>query len=90
MATAAAKKSSAKAAPKKAVGNPAGRISEMFGGKKIKKLTNPSPFRKGSLIEHAYTKVMKDGMVYEEYLAKGGRRIDLADAVKQGHVKMTK
>ena len=75
--------------PKKGKVAPIGRRSEMFGGKKIKKLAEENPFKPGSLIAKAY-KLMRDGMTYEEYLAAGGRRIDLADAVKQGKVKLVK
>lgn len=62
-----------------------GRTSSMYGGKKLRKLAKTNPFKEGSLIAAAYDK-MRTGMTYEKYLEAGGRRIDLSDAIKQGHV----
>lgn len=75
------------AAPAGEAKTPRGRASGMFGGKKIKKIAAKNPFKEGSLIAKAYD-IMRNGMTYEKYIEAGGRRIDLADAIKQGHVEV--
>jgi hypothetical protein len=85
------KKSGKKAAKvtKKAVkkqGAGTGRKSK-YAGKKITKLTKENPRRPGSAGHKSFA-LISNGMTYEQYIAKGGRRTDLEWDVKHKHVKV--
>jgi hypothetical protein len=81
------KSSVAKAARKNrgAAGGP-GRVSA-YSGKRIVRLVKENPRRKGT---HGYKSwnLLKKGMTYEQYLAAGGRRVDLAWDLAKKNVKL--
>lgn len=84
---AATKKKTAKKS-KAQNGNGGGRPSA-FSGKKIVKLVKENPRREGSVGFKSFSKI-KSGMTYEQYLAAGGRRQDLAFDLAQGYIKLKK
>lgn len=61
-----------------------GRPSE-FAGKVITRLVKENPRREGTFGYKSFA-LIKDGMTYEDYLAKGGRREDLAWDVERKYV----
>lgn len=63
-----------------------GRTSA-FSGKRIKKLVKDNPRRKGTAGFKSFG-LITSGMSYEDYLAKGGRRQDLAWDVDHKYVKV--
>lgn len=76
-----ARKSSKKVAARR------GRAST-FSGKRITKLTKENPRRKGTIGFKSFN-LIKSGMTYEQYLAAGGRRQDLAWDVDHKYVKVS-
>jgi hypothetical protein len=82
-----AKKSPAKkAAPKKESTGQRGRVCA-HAGKKLFKVAKENPRRQGTLGYNSF-KVIKDGMTYEQYIAKGGRLVDLNWDIEKGYVKV--
>jgi len=71
---------------KKAASKPVGRKSA-FSGKKIFKLAKENPRRNGSIGFKSFA-LIKNGMSYEQYIAAGGRRQDLAFDLEAKHVKL--
>lgn len=65
-----------------------GRTS-MYSGKRIIKLRKDNPRREDT---HGYNSwnLLKKGMTYEQYIAAGGRRVDLAWDIEKGNVKLAK
>jgi hypothetical protein len=90
--TGAAKKGSARKTTTSAAKTPrkraegAGRTSA-FSGKRITRQTKDNPRREGTFGFKSFA-LIKDGMTYEDYIAKGGRRKDLDWDVKHGFVKV--
>ena len=66
----------------------AGRAS-VYTGKVITKLVDENPRREGTA-GHTSFGVIKNGMTYEQYIAKGGRRKDLAWDEAHKYVKVSK
>ena len=58
-----------------------------FSGKRITRLVKENPRRKGSAGFKSFS-IIKSGMSYEQFLAAGGRRQDLAYDVAHKHVKV--
>jgi hypothetical protein len=86
----AAKKGAVKQSKKQArstEGGP-GRVSA-FAGKTIVRLVKENPRREDT---HGYNSwnLLKKGMTYEQYIAAGGRRVDLAWDIMKGNVKLVK
>lgn len=65
-----------------------GRVSQ-FAGKTIVRLVKGNPRREDT---HGYNSwnLLKKGMTYEQYIAAGGRRVDLAWDLMKGNVKLVK
>lgn len=63
-----------------------GRTSQ-FAGKVIKMIVTENPRREGTFGYKSW-EVMRDGMTFEDYIAAGGRRKDLAWDISYGRVKM--
>lgn len=59
-----------------------------FSSKKITKLVKDNPRRKGTWGWKSFN-LIKSGMTYEQYLAAGGRRNDLAWDVRHKNVKVS-
>jgi len=85
--TAAKKAPATKTARKTAASNGAGRTSA-FSGKTITKLVDENPRREGTFGYKSFA-LIKNGMTYEDYIAKGGRRQDLAWDVDRKFVKVS-
>lgn len=66
---------------------PRGRKSS-FSGKVIRKLVKDNPRRKGTAGFKSFT-LIRPGMTYEQYLAAGGRRQDLAWDITHKYVKVS-
>lgn len=71
----AAKKATKKATKKTANGARRGRISK-FSGKTLTKLIDKNPRREGTA-GHKSWSVIRNGMLYDDYIKAGGRRQDL-------------
>lgn len=89
---AAAKKSARKSAAKKSTttakkAGGAGRTSA-FSGKTITKLVDKNPRREGTHGFNSFA-LIKNGMTYEQYVEKGGRRNDLQWDVDHKFVKVS-
>jgi hypothetical protein len=82
-----AKKGAAKKQARTSEGGP-GRVSQ-FAGKTIIRLVKGNPRREDT---HGYNSwnLLKKGMTYEQYIAAGGRRVDLAWDLMKGNVKLSK
>lgn len=79
------KRASKKAASKKVGG---GRVSA-FSGKKITKLAKDNPRRQGTAGHKSFS-LINNGMTYEQYVAAGGRRQDLAFDLAHKYVSLSK
>lgn len=84
MATKKATKKTAKKAVKKA--STAGRKSK-WAGKKIVKVSKENPRREGT-VGHKSFSLIKSGMTYDQYIAAGGRRQDLAFDIQHKYVEL--
>lgn len=76
----------AKAAKKKVSREGRGRPSELHG-KKIHIKAETNPRRKGSLGYKSFN-IMKEGMLVEDFLAAGGRMVDLRSDVNHKYVEV--
>ncbi len=63
------------------------RRPSQFSGRKITKLVKENPRQKGTHGFRSFA-LIKNGMTYEQYLAAGGRRNDLAWDVAHKYVKV--
>jgi hypothetical protein len=79
-------KKKAAVAKKKGEGKGAGRPS-IFSGKVLTKAVSENPRRAGTAGHKSFS-VIKNGMTFEQYVAAGGRRQDLAWDVEKGNVKV--
>lgn len=73
----------------KAKKEPAGDRGRKFAGsdKRIYRKSKENPRREGT---HGWTSwnVIKDGMTYEEFIAAGGRNVDLRHDIIQGRIEL--
>lgn len=85
----ATKKSAVKTSKKQSSneGGP-GRVSQ-FAGKTIIRLVKGNPRREDTFGYRSWN-LLKKGMTYEQYIAAGGRRVDLAWDIMKGNVKLSK
>jgi hypothetical protein len=72
--------------PKTEKSNSRGRTSS-FAGKTIVKIAAENPRREGTNGWKSWN-LIKDGMTYEQFVAAGGRRVDLAWDLKAGHLEL--
>lgn len=79
-------KKATKKAPKAESNGLRGRTCQ-HAGKKIFKVAKENPRREGTNGYNSF-KVIKDGMTYEQYIAKGGRLVDLNWDIEKGYVKV--
>jgi hypothetical protein len=63
-----------------------GRTSSL-AGKTIVKISAENPRREGTNGWKSWN-LIKAGMTYEQYVAAGGRRVDLAWDLKAGHIEL--
>lgn len=82
------RKHTRKSAAKKSNKAPGSGRPSKFSGKKISKLVKENPRREGS-IGHKSFALIQNGMTYEQYIAKGGRRQDLAFDLAKKNVKLS-
>lgn len=64
------------------------RRPSQFSGRKITKLVKDNPRQKGTHGFRSFA-LIKNGMTYEQYLAAGGRRNDLAWDLGHRYVKVS-
>lgn len=60
----------------------------MYSGKTIIRLVKGNPRREDTHGWHSWN-LLKKGMTYEQYIAAGGRRVDLAWDIMKGNVKLS-
>jgi hypothetical protein len=80
------KMTEAPTAPKTEKSNARGRTSSL-AGKTIVKLSADNPRREGTNGWKSWN-LIKEGMTYEQFVAAGGRRVDLAWDIKAGHLEL--
>lgn len=76
----------APSAPKTKKSNARGRTSSL-AGKTLVKLSAENPRREGTNGWKSWN-LISEGMTYEQFIAAGGRRVDLAWDLKAGHLEL--